>query len=68
MVETTGRPIDSDAAFAEFRRLLTYKARTGARLHVIDRWYPSSKTCSNCGTVKAKLPCPSASTIAASAA
>ena len=46
-----------DAAFAQFRRLLTYKtARTGARLHVIDRWYPSSKTCSNCGTVKAKLP------------
>ena len=45
-----------DAAFAEFRRQLTYKtARTGARLHVIDRWYPSSKACSNCGTVKAKL-------------
>ena len=45
-----------DAAFAEFRRQLEYKtARTGARLHVIDRWYPSSKTCSNCGTVKAKL-------------
>ena len=46
-----------DAAFAEFRRQLEYKtARTGARLHVIDRWHPSSKTCSNCGTVKAKLP------------
>ena len=45
-----------DAAFAEFRRQLEYKtARTGARLHVIDRWYPSSKTCSRCGTVKAKL-------------
>ena len=45
-----------DAAFAQFRRQLEYKtARTGARLHVIDRWYPSSKTCSNCGTVKAKL-------------
>ena len=45
-----------DAAFAEFRRQLEYKtARTGARLHVIDRWYPSSKTCSNCGTMKAKL-------------
>ena len=45
-----------DAAFAEFRRQLEYKtARTGTRLHVIDRWYPSSKTCSNCGTVKAKL-------------
>ena len=45
-----------DAAFAQFRRLLTYKtARAGTRLHVIDRWYPSSKTCSNCGTVKTKL-------------
>ena len=46
----------SDAAFGEFRRQLEYKtARTGARLHVVDRWYPSSKTCSKCGTVKAKL-------------
>lgn len=46
-----------DADFHEFRRQLEYKtARTGTRLHVIDRWYPSSKTCSNCGTVKAKLP------------
>ena len=46
----------SDAAFAEFRRQLEYKtARTGARLHVVDRWYPSSKICSKCGRVKAKL-------------
>lgn len=46
----------SDAAFGEFRRQLEYKtARTGATLHVIDRWYPSSKTCSKCGRVKAKL-------------
>ena len=46
----------SDAAFGEFRRQLEYKtAKTGARLHVIDRWYPSSKTCSKCGAVKAKL-------------
>ena len=45
-----------DASFYEFRRQLTYKAaRAGARLHVIDRWYPSSKTCSNCGMVKTKL-------------
>lgn len=45
-----------DAAFGEFRRQLEYKtARTGARLHVIDRWYPSSKMCSRCGKVKAKL-------------
>ncbi|WP_207783796.1 zinc ribbon domain-containing protein, partial [Micromonospora globispora] len=27
----------------------------GGRLVVADRWYPSSKTCSGCGTVKAKL-------------
>ena len=46
----------SDAAFGEFRRQLEYKtARTGAALHVVDRWYPSSKTCSKCGRVKAKL-------------
>ena len=46
----------SDAAFAEFHRQLEYKtAKTGARLHVVDRWYPSSKTCSKCGRVKAKL-------------
>ena len=46
----------SDAALGEFRRQLEYKtARTGAVLRVVDRWYPSSKTCSNCGTVKAKL-------------
>ena len=46
----------ADAAFGEFRRQLEYKtARTGARLHVVDRWYRSSKTCSGCGGVKAKL-------------
>ncbi|RSX51665.1 IS607 family element RNA-guided endonuclease TnpB [Bifidobacterium samirii] len=46
----------ADASFAEFRRQLEYKTvRTGARLHIIDRWYPSSKLCSNCGSVKAKL-------------
>ena len=46
----------SDASLGEFRRQLEYKtARTGAVLRVVDRWYPSSKTCSNCGVVKAKL-------------
>ncbi|MFU8874309.1 zinc ribbon domain-containing protein, partial [Micromonospora sp. SL4-19] len=35
---------------------LAYKiAWNGGRLVVADRWYPSSKTCSGCGTVKAKL-------------
>lgn len=46
----------SDASLGEFRRQLEYKtARTGAVLRVVDRWFPSSKTCSNCGVVKAKL-------------
>ena len=46
----------SDASLGEFRRQLEYKTmRTGAVLRVVDRWYPSSKTCSSCGTVKAKL-------------
>ena len=45
-----------DAAFGEFRRQLEYKTtRGGARLHIVDRWYRSSKTCSGCGRVKAKL-------------
>lgn len=46
----------SDASLGEFRRQLEYKTmRTGAALRMVDRWYPSSKTCSNCGSVKAKL-------------
>ena len=46
----------ADAALGEFRRQLEYKtARNGAVLRTVDRWFPSSKTCSNCGVVKAKL-------------
>ncbi|WAM16111.1 IS607 family element RNA-guided endonuclease TnpB [Rhodococcus sp. JS3073] len=46
-----------DAALAEIRRQLTYKTDwTGTGLHVADRWYPSSKTCSDCQVVKNKLP------------
>jgi putative transposase len=40
----------SDVAWGEFRRQLDYKCRRAGRtLVVIDRWYPSSKTCSTCG-------------------
>jgi putative transposase len=40
----------------EFRRQLEYKTSwAGGRAVVADRWYPSSKTCSACGAVKAKL-------------
>ena len=46
----------ADAGFAEIRRQLAYKTEcNGGRLLVADRWYPSSKTCSGCGTVKTKL-------------
>ncbi|GAA2706050.1 IS607 family element RNA-guided endonuclease TnpB [Micromonospora olivasterospora] len=46
----------ADAGFAELRRQLAYKTGwNGGRLIVADRWYPSSKTCSGCGTVKTKL-------------
>jgi transposase len=48
-----------DAAPGELRRQLSYKtAWYGSRLVVADRWYPSSKTCSRCKTVKAKLSLP----------
>ncbi|MGH3862815.1 RNA-guided endonuclease TnpB family protein, partial [Actinokineospora sp.] len=40
----------------ELRRQITYKTEwAGGRVHVADRWYPSSKTCSACGAVKTKL-------------
>jgi len=46
----------SDQGFGAARRMLGYKtAREGGTLVVSDRWYPSSKTCSGCGSVKAKL-------------
>ena len=45
-----------DAAMGEFRRQLEYKTtRAGTTLIVIDRWYPSSKTCSACGYLLSKL-------------
>ncbi|WP_245982679.1 RNA-guided endonuclease InsQ/TnpB family protein [Lentzea flaviverrucosa] len=40
----------SDASWGELRRQLEYKCdRAGRALVVIDRWFPSSKTCSTCG-------------------
>ncbi|SEH57940.1 putative transposase [Mycolicibacterium rutilum] len=46
----------SAAAWAEMRRQLEYKTDwRGGRVLVADRFYPSSKTCSGCGVVKAKL-------------
>jgi putative transposase len=46
----------SDCGWGEFRRQLAYKCeRYGRELAVIDRWYPSSKTCSACGYLLAEL-------------
>jgi len=46
----------ADMGFYEFRRQLTYKCKLyGSKLVVVDRWFPSSKTCSNCGTKKETL-------------
>ena len=42
--------------FGEFRRILEYKARWYNRKIVfVDRFYPSSKTCHNCGYIFKKL-------------
>ena len=46
----------SDCGWGEFRRQLACKCqRYGRELVVIDRWYPSSKTCSACGHLLARL-------------
>ncbi|NMG07585.1 RNA-guided endonuclease TnpB family protein [Brasilonema sp. UFV-L1] len=40
----------SDLGFYEFRRQLTYKSQVyGTKVELVDRWYPSSKTCCMCG-------------------
>ncbi|MER7178460.1 RNA-guided endonuclease TnpB family protein [Streptomyces hyaluromycini] len=47
----------SDAAWTDLRMMLEYKcAWYGRELVVIDRFFPSSKLCGNCGTVREKLP------------
>jgi putative transposase len=50
-----GRKI-SDLAFAEFLKILEWVAKKkGKQVVYIDRWYPSSKTCSHCGHVLENL-------------
>jgi putative transposase len=45
----------NDIGFYELRRQLEYKAaRSGSTVVVVNRWFPSSKTCSCCG-VKAEV-------------
>lgn len=47
----------SDAGWSELRRQLEYKAEWyGRTVIAIDRFYPSSKTCSACGSIRESLP------------
>ncbi|GAA3470299.1 RNA-guided endonuclease TnpB family protein [Nonomuraea roseola] len=47
----------SDASWRELRGMLEYKcAWYGRELLVVDRWFPSSKLCSACGTITDKMP------------
>ena len=61
----------SDASWGELTRQLAYKCEWyGRELIKIDRWFPSSKRCGNCGHIVDKLPlnirewtCPKCSSI-----
>ncbi|NEQ72273.1 MAG: IS200/IS605 family element transposase accessory protein TnpB [Okeania sp. SIO2C9] len=51
------RGVGCDANWGEIVRQLDYKAKWyGRELIVIDRYFPSSKRCSNCGHIVDKLP------------
>lgn len=46
----------SDAGMRQFRTTLEYKQTwAGGETKLVDRWFPSSKTCSDCGAAKDKL-------------
>ncbi len=46
----------SDASFFEVKRQLLYKAEQhGGYVQLVSRWYPSSRTCHECGWIKQDL-------------
>jgi putative transposase len=46
-----------DAAWRQLREMLEYKADWyGRELIIVNRWFPSSRLCSECGVVADKLP------------
>jgi len=46
----------NDASWSEFVRQLEYKGQWhGCYIHMVDRWFPSSKTCSSCGAINDAL-------------
>jgi putative transposase len=47
----------SDAGWSAFVTMLRYKGDWyGCRVEQVDRWYPSSKTCSACGVARESVP------------
>lgn len=46
----------ADVSFSELRRQIEYKSKWyGTRLVIADRWFPSSKTCGQCGAINCDL-------------
>ena len=46
----------SDVSLSKFNEILEYKAKyNGVSITRADRFYPSSKTCSHCGSIKSEL-------------
>jgi len=47
----------SEQGWYQFRSFLEYKCNWYSReLIIINQWYPSSKTCSSCGSIQPKMP------------
>ncbi|MFG3518287.1 RNA-guided endonuclease InsQ/TnpB family protein [Streptomyces bobili] len=47
----------SDAAWSQLRSVLEYKAQWyGREVIAVDRWFPSSRLCSACGSLQQKMP------------
>ena len=47
----------TNVSFGEFRRQIEYKTQLyGKRVYFVDRFFPSSKTCSSCGCIQEKMP------------
>ena len=47
----------TNVAFGEFKRQIEYKAQMyGKQIYRVDRFFPSSKTCSVCGCIQDKMP------------